>query len=177
MRDGAFIGVDPGLSGAIACWRPVDRWLVVIDMPTLAISKNAKVKRSVDAIQLAHQLRDMVETAEDDVGRIHLALIEQSGARPNEGLGSAHANGRNWGVAYGVLCAQMVPADIVTPQSWKRDMGCPRDKDGARARASALLPQFAEYWKLAKHDGRAEAALIALYAEIKWRQMNQREAA
>jgi hypothetical protein len=44
----------------------------------------------------------------------------------------------------------------------------PAEKDGARARASQLLPQHAGHWPLKKHDGRAEAALIALYG---WRQL------
>jgi hypothetical protein len=39
----------------------------------------------------------------------------------------------------------------------------PAEKDGARARASQLIPAGASWWPLVKHDGRAEAALIALY--------------
>jgi hypothetical protein len=39
----------------------------------------------------------------------------------------------------------------------------PAAKDGARARASQLLPGAADQWPLVKHDGRAEAALIALW--------------
>jgi hypothetical protein len=39
----------------------------------------------------------------------------------------------------------------------------PKAKDGARARASQLLPAGVQLWPLVKHDGRAEAALLALY--------------
>lgn len=156
----SFLAIDPGLNGAIAVWRPQSGDLFVEDMPTLTLNRSGKDKRSVDAVSLNLVLRRLCRDYE-----IGLALIEQSGARPNEGLGSAHANGRNWGTAYGALTAREAPVEIVPPLVWKRDMGCPRDKDGARARASALLPKHAEFWRLAKHDGRAEAALMALYAE------------
>jgi hypothetical protein len=56
-----------------------------------------------------------------------------------------------------------VPITIVHPRTWKRALGVPREKDGARARASQLLPAHAHLWPLKKHDGRAEAALIATY--------------
>jgi hypothetical protein len=36
-------------------------------------------------------------------------------------------------------------------------------KDGARARASELFRGGAVHWPLVKHDGRVEAALIALW--------------
>jgi hypothetical protein len=42
-------------------------------------------------------------------------------------------------------------------------MGVSRSNDGCRARASQLLPGSADQWRLRRHDGRAEAALIALY--------------
>jgi hypothetical protein len=42
-------------------------------------------------------------------------------------------------------------------------MGVTKSKDGCRARASQLLPEAADQWPLRRHDGRAEAALIALY--------------
>lgn len=155
-----FLAIDPGLSGAIALWRPATRDLFVEDMPTLTLQRSGKDKRSIDATSLNIVLRRLCRDYD-----VTLALIEQSGARPNEGLGSAHANGRNWGTAYGALVAQEVRVEIVPPMTWKRDIQCPRDKDGARARASQLLPKHAEFWRLAKHDGRAEAALMALYAE------------
>jgi hypothetical protein len=46
---------------------------------------------------------------------------------------------------------------------WKKALGVPADKDGARARASQLMPENAWLWPLVKHDGRAEAALIAYW--------------
>ena len=50
-----------------------------------------------------------------------------------------------------------------SPRRWKRALHVPKAKDAARARASQLLPEAAHQWRLRKHDGRAEAALLALY--------------
>jgi crossover junction endodeoxyribonuclease RuvC len=61
------------------------------------------------------------------------------------------------------LAALGVPMSFVAPATWKRALQVPAAKDGARARASQLLPAAAGHWPLVKHDGRAEAALIALY--------------
>jgi hypothetical protein len=63
----------------------------------------------------------------------------------------------------GVLASRSVPLTLVPPVRWKRALGVSKDKDGCRARASQLLPKAAHQWPLRKHDGRAEAALIALY--------------
>ncbi len=42
----------------------------------------------------------------------------------------------------------------------------PQGKDGSRLRVSELMPAYAECWRRAKDDGRAEAALIALWAVL-----------
>jgi hypothetical protein len=43
-----------------------------------------------------------------------------------------------------------------------------KGKDASRARASELLPAYSHLWQRKRDDGRAEAALIALYG---WRQL------
>ena len=48
--------------------------------------------------------------------------------------------------------------------TWQKAHKVPKGKDGSRLRASELMPRYAELWRLKKHDGRSDAALIALYA-------------
>jgi crossover junction endodeoxyribonuclease RuvC len=161
-----FLGIDPGLSGAIARWTPGIRSLVVLDMPTLKLRKGSEA-RTLDVIALARIVDDLC------AGGVTLALIEQAFAQQSKerrnSAATVHKNGINWGAAYGVLCAQYVPIDIVPANAWKAAMRCPAEKVGARSRASQELPQFASLWSRAKDDGRAEAALIALYAERRFR--------
>jgi hypothetical protein len=71
--------------------------------------------------------------------------------------------GESFGLVRGVLAARAVPYTLVTPVTSKRSLQVPKAKDGARARASQLLPASAHLWPLKHHHGRAEAALLALY--------------
>jgi len=47
-----IIGIDPGLSGAVAIINGTDS-LIVIDMPTMTVERNGKAKRQVSASELA----------------------------------------------------------------------------------------------------------------------------
>jgi hypothetical protein len=60
------------------------------------------------------------------------------------------------------MAALGIPRSFVAPAVWKKALGVPAAKDGARTRASQLMPNAAGHWPLVKHDGRARAALIAL---------------
>jgi crossover junction endodeoxyribonuclease RuvC len=54
-----------------------------------------------------------------------------------------------------------VPLEFVTPAVWKRSYGLSRDKHASLFKARLMFP--AADLHLAKHDGRAEALLIAQY--------------
>lgn len=146
-----FLGIDPGIAGALAFYE--DGVLEVRDMPTLKLGGKSRV----DAYALAQMLDGMLAPK--------LCVMEQVAARPGAGVSGMFNFGRSFGVVEGVIAAQFWSLDFVMPHVWKRDMHCPKDKDGARARASQLFPKHVGQWPLKKHDGRAEAALLALYAE------------
>lgn len=151
-----FLGVDPGLSGALAFWHPETRGLDVFDMPVLELGK-----KRIDGYELAR----LVDTKCGDIRAPRLCLLEQVGARPGAGVSGMFNFGRSFGLVEGVISAQFWPLEFAMPHVWKRVMSCPKEKDGARARASQLLPEHTSHWALKKWDGRAEAALLALYAE------------
>lgn len=153
-----YLGVDPGYFGALAFYGPVRDELAIYDMPLFKLSKaSGATKHVVDLIQLALIVDENVK------GRKVIAFVETVGARPGEAPQGAFNFGFGAGVLHGVCAAHFLRIEGVTPQKWKRALACPADKDGARFRASQLLPQHAGKWPLKKHDGRAEAALIALY--------------
>jgi hypothetical protein len=62
----------------------------------------------------------------------------------------------------------LVRLEHANPSAWKRTMRVNADKDGCRARASAMWPRSSKEWALAKDDGRAEAALLAEYGRLTW---------
>jgi len=148
-------GIDPGLSGALAMLDARTGELRVFDMPTFALARGGKNKREIDVVGLANLI-----AADRHPGH---TFIEQVGAMPGQGVSGVFAFGKAYGIIIGVLAARGVPMTFVNPRVWKKALGVPAAKDGARARASQLMPTSAFWWPLVKHDGRAEAALIALY--------------
>jgi crossover junction endodeoxyribonuclease RuvC len=151
-----ILGVDPGLGGALA-FLDADGSLQVFDMPVHRLKRGAKVKREIDRYELARIV--------DAHGPIAHAFVEQVGAMPGQGVTSMFQFGRSLGIVEGVIAAAFVPTDYVTPGKWRTAMGVRAGKDGSRARASALMPRHAGLWTRVRDDGRAEAALIALYGQ------------
>ncbi len=151
-----ILGVDPGLNGALAFFDVRAGVVTVHDMPTIA--SGVKSKRVVDEAALARLF--------NGTEAISHAFVEKVGAMPGNGSVSMFGFGVSYGLVRGVLAANFVPITLVPPQTWKSKLGVPASKEGARARASQLLPAFSHLWPLVKHDGRAEAALIAYYGVV-----------
>lgn len=156
MTAAAYLGIDPGLSGAVALYIPANDTLHVGDVPVHELKRNGKTRREVDVHTLTTMLRDCAAYRPT-------VWIEHVSAMPGEGAVGAFTFGKVVGLLTGVCVALDLPLERVTPSVWKKAMGVTSDKDGTRARASALMPRHAGSWPLKKHDGRAEAALIALY--------------
>jgi crossover junction endodeoxyribonuclease RuvC len=150
-----ILGIDPGLSGALAFYNPETGFLSVLDMPTLKAG-GTKGKSVIDMASLA-RLIDAEST------RISQCYLELVGTRPGESGVGAFSFGEGVGIIRGILAASFIPVTRVTPAVWKKAMGCTGDKEQSRARASEILPRHADKWPLKKHDGRAEAAVLAVY--------------
>lgn len=156
-----YLGVDPGLSGAIALYAPIDRSVRVFDIPTHAVMIGGKQRKRLDARKLDHELKALVGSS-----RLALAAVEDVHSMPKQGVASAFSFGFVAGAIQQCLVSHDVPFTLVEPSAWKRFLSVPANKDAARRRASQLLPFGADLWPLAKHDGRAEAALLAYYGSL-----------
>lgn len=141
-----ILGVDPGASGAFAFYDPLGNTVFVYDAPV--------VDGKLDAATLVETIRNWAPT---------FAMIELVGSMPKQGLSSTFKFGVSYGVAQGVIAALGIPHALVTPGKWKRHFGLSADKEKSRARALQLWPKSASLFARKKDDGRAEAALIALY--------------
>ena len=150
-----ILGVDPGLSGCMAMLHKgaVD----VFDIPTTTRTVNKKEKRQIDPYQLSAWL-------EIQRPLIKFAVVEQVGTMPGQGVTSAFNFGFTTGCIHGIIAACGIEIRTVSPQVWKRKYGLiGQNKDASRGEASRRFPEFTHLWQLKKHDGRAEAALLALY--------------
>jgi crossover junction endodeoxyribonuclease RuvC len=152
-----ILGVDPGASGALAFFEPLEG-LTVIDMPTLEVKRGGKAKREISPAMLAAEIRSMEPDA---------AVIEKVGAMPGQGVSSMFQFGRSVGMVEGVLAALQIPYEYVTPQTWQKAVGARGGKDASRLRAMEIYPAYANEFRLKKHDGRADASLIAWYGVTK----------
>ena len=153
-----YLGVDPGYSGALAWLDASTGELQVYPMPIFAVSTVAGRKRTeIDEDQLAAIIATHAQAT-------RLAAIELVGGVQGQAAGASF----NFGFATGCVRQAVASAGIrritPAPQSWKRAMGVTADKDTSRREASRRWPQHAKLWPLVKHDGLAEAALLAQYA-------------
>ena len=95
-----------------------------------------------------------------------VVVLENVHAMPKQGVSSSFCFGEGKGMWEGILGAFDIPFDLVSPQRWKKEIMADqgKDKSAARFKAMALFPSLADQLKLVKHDGRAEALLMAEYA-------------
>jgi crossover junction endodeoxyribonuclease RuvC len=156
------IGIDPGIDGAIARF-DAQGALVTYPFPTLKARSGDK--RTIDLaglVSLVDQLRTPLLFGPARI----VVYLESVNASPQQGVVSAFTFGRGFGQVEALLAAARLPVNLVKPDIWKRALSVPAAKEGAVARASSLLPQYAHLWRGPRGgtlDGIAEASLIAFY--------------
>lgn len=162
MYNSVIIGVDPGLSGALAVM--VNGSLVEIeDMPTMSRQVGGKERRYVAVDALDSIVRSIIRSWVGPADEV-LCVIEEVGARPKEGAVGAFAFGKGVGALEGVIVGQSIPRQYVQPALWKRQLKLRKGKDVSRQRAMERFPDHRDEFIRVKDDGRAEAALIAHWA-------------
>lgn len=166
-----FIGIDPGLRGAVALIAG-DR-LKVYDMPTLEYVIAGKKKRSEIDI---HRLYKIFFTASCPL-QDPVCYLEGVAGMPGMGGTQMFAFGQAYGMTKAAIALSHIPYEIISPQKWKNHYGLTRDKAGSFEMASEIFPDFKHLWTRKKDDGRAEAALIANYARelTRAKSTNQKE--
>lgn len=158
-----YIGIDPGIRGAIAWYCPDLGTLTTKPLPVLWRLVNKKKRHYVDA-------RTLFTWLTQDYGHFETTVIcEAPHAMPGAGATSLFSFGVACGTITGVIEAAHVTAPFkqiirVDPSVWKRALGCSSDKNRTRALAASLFPANAEDFARQSDDGKAEAALLAHYA-------------
>lgn len=159
MKPVAYIGADPGLSGAIALYVPSTNGgapaIEVYDAPVHEIDG----KRQLDLWRLAGMVASWAKGFD-----VKITMVERVHAMPGQGVTSMF----NFGFAAGALQQSIVsaglPMTLISPATWKAILGLRGgNKDMSRQLASRLFPTHAHLWARKKDDGRAEAVLLAYY--------------
>ena len=153
------IGFDPGLDGAFTVLDDNSQIVQIFDMPTVEVKVGSSMKRKVAPQAIVSELQ--LFTSEPC-----FAVVESVAARPGQGVTSMFGFGRSLGVIEGLLAGLMIPYQLVPPQTWSKAMKLAQGKGASRQRAMELWPAHAGEFKRVKDDGRADSALLALYAVL-----------
>jgi len=152
-----FIGIDVGVSGAIAVIGE-DGPIEVMDMP-VTIGTDNKLK--VCPVLLGTYLEQW-----SAFNLVECVVIEHVASMPKQGITSAFNFGVSFGVCQGVVGSLKLPVRMVRPHVWKSHFGLKgKDKDYARTQAIQTWPKMADDLKRKKDCDRADALWLAKYAE------------
>ena len=141
-----IVGIDPGLSGALAFFDTSTNKIHTYDTPVM--------DKAVNAAEVANLLNNYGPDA---------AIIEVVHAMPSQGVSSMFRFGQAYGTVLGALAACRIPTHYVASTRWKKHFHLTTDKEKSRAVAISLWPDCREFNRKKDH-GRAEAALLSLYA-------------
>jgi len=154
-----LIGIDPGVTGAIAFLRPDLTLVSVEDMPTMLLTGK---KQQVNGAALTALLNKLLQLAPGSGDTT--AYLERVSAMPRQGVSSMFNFGTGYGVIQGVLAALHIPTVLVSPAQWKKRAGLRgKEKDAGRTLAQQLYPEAPLGRK--KDIGRADAILIARFGK------------
>lgn len=155
-----IVGIDPGITGAIAFLGSEDRRIRIFDFED---------KSFMDELE---------EHCIDFETRI---LIEKQQAMPKQGVSSTFKIGENYGWWQGYLIGLELPFTAVTAREWQKVMykGVPASlekKERSLEAVRRLFPELtSKYFTLKKHHNRADALLIAEFCnqlqkmwEVRW---------
>jgi crossover junction endodeoxyribonuclease RuvC len=152
-----IMGIDPGLTGGLAFYDGEN--LEVFATPVVVehfIKNGKKATRSLMDLKVVSA---MIKHQKPD-----RAVLEKVAARSGQGVTSMFRFGMNFGEHRGILTALEIPFIEATPQAWKKVFLLNSDKDDSLDLAREVFPSHAKTsFKLKKHNGLAEAALIAKY--------------
>ena len=127
------IGIDPGLSGAIAILED-GKVQNIFDMPVMAEGK--KNKRQLNSAQLVNIIKENTKINEEI-----LVVVEQVNAMPGQGVTSMFNFGQTFGAIKGVCAALKLPIFFVRPSKWKKHFELINSsKDASRTKVIEMFP-------------------------------------
>ena len=161
-----IIGIDPGLSGAIAILEN-NRVLKIFDMPVM--SEGKKNKRQLNSAQLVKLLSDYISD-KDEVS----VVVEQVNAMPGQGVTSMFNFGQTFGAIKGICAALELPIFFVRPSKWKKHFELINSsKDASRTKVIEMYPTLSDELSKKKDVNKSDAILIArFYSETRLNEGN-----
>jgi len=161
-----IIGIDPGLSGAIAILEN-KKVLNIFDMPVM--SEGKKNKRQLNSALLVSLLKENIGQSEEVS-----IVVEQVNAMPGQGVTSMFNFGQTFGAIKGVCAALELPIFFVRPSKWKKYFELINSsKDSSRTKAIEMYPSLSKQLAKKKDVNKSDAILIArFFSETRFTEEN-----
>jgi crossover junction endodeoxyribonuclease RuvC len=162
-----WIGIDPGVSGAVAV---IDGDTIMLhDVPAYRAKRGEKMNDGM-MCELLKRFNNTVPhllatfSPSRPLPEPAFCVLEDIYTKPGESNTSALTIGRHWGLWKGILSAYCIPHEIALPSVWKKEFRLIlHDKRASRARAMELFPQMRGELAKRRPDF-SEALLLAEYA-------------
>ena len=157
-----ILGVDIGNKGAIALIDG-DEIVDICDMPVtnnnIYLNKDGKPALIVDACKLSSYLKSVLPVS---------ACVIEEPITPFNKTPQSIINSNKRSIGYGMVraCLEMHGVKLlnVKPATWKKALGITKDKQSSIKACHGIFGKSSkEFITLKKHDGRAEASIIAWY--------------
>ena len=151
-----IIGIDPGLSGAIAILEN-NKVLSIFEIPVM--SEGKKNKRQLNSALLVRLIKDNILDAEEVV-----VVVEQVNAMPGQGVTSMFNFGQTFGAIKGICASLELPIFFVRPSKWKKHFELINSsKDSSRTKAIEMYPLLSGDLAKKKDVNKSDAILIARF--------------
>ena len=151
-----IIGIDPGLSGAIAVLEN-NKVLNIFDIPVMTEGK--KNKRQLNSALLVNLLKENINKEEEVA-----VVVEQVNAMPGQGVTSMFNFGQTFGALKGICAALELPIFFVRPSKWKKHFELINSsKDASRTKAIEMYPKLSNQLSKKKDVNKSDAILIARF--------------
>ncbi len=151
-----IIGIDPGLSGAIAVLKN-NKVLNIFEIPVM--SEGKKNKRQLNSAKLVRLLKDNIKDGEEVS-----VVVEQVNAMPGQGVTSMFNFGQTFGAIKGICAALGLPIFFVRPSKWKKHFELINSsKDSSRTKAIEMYPLLSAELSKKKDVNKSDAILIARF--------------
>lgn len=172
----AWLGIDPGMDGAVALIQPngeVRFW----DTPVLEVKTTEKTSEGKPKTRRLYDVASMsaIISSANIVGQggILGCVLEKVHAMPEQGVSSSFSFGMGFGMWQGILAAKEIGFELVDPRRWTglllKDMPKGRGKETGAIRAGQLYPAASAHFRTPRGallGGRTDALLLAHYAKI-----------
>lgn len=165
------LGIDPGITGAVAVLLDGQTVHGFLDVPILQVEVGGKKRKQLDEGRLFHLMSGLVETLKSQHGGRVSAILEHVHAMPKNGSIGNFNLGQSYGSWRMLLAALDVSFEVVPPQRWQKVV------IGKRVTDQALVALASQWYPSARTDlygpmgglrlGRADALLLARYGSLR----------